>query len=174
MSLSPYLHYATSASTIHVLSYGTLLGTTLFQTFIVGPVQFTTIPRQQFGNIQAKLTPIYFGIQVVTAAACYFTVSDTTGTYNELLALGVTALGSLINLLLVGPKTTSIMQRRHKMERLTNTKYDDVEVSDEMRKVNRQFNVMHSVGATINVVSVVALLAHGIHLGHKLNLIEPY
>lgn len=66
------------------------------------------------------------------------------------------------------------MNERHKLERLTNTKYTDATISDEMRALNTRFGIAHGVSSVINLVCLGAILAHAVHLGHKLNLIEPY
>lgn len=64
------------------------------------------------------------------------------------------------------------MNQRHKLERATGTKYTDDNISEEMKTLNTRFAVAHSVSSIINLAAVGAILAHAIHLGHKLNLIE--
>ncbi|KAK3083594.1 hypothetical protein LTR53_020128, partial [Teratosphaeriaceae sp. CCFEE 6253] len=47
----------------HLLTYGTLLGSNLFQTFLNGPVAFTALPRAQFSTLQQAIFPPYFSFQ---------------------------------------------------------------------------------------------------------------
>lgn len=112
LAMSAYLNHATSPSTIHILSYGILTGTTIWHTFLNGPIAYKTLPRQQFGNLQSKLFPPFFTIQMVTGAICFVTsyYYSRTATYNELLALGGVTLSGLLNLSLVGPWTTVCWQ----------------------------------------------------------------
>lgn len=169
-----YLHYATRLSTIHVLAYSTCLGTNVFQTFLVGPIAYSTLPRQQFGNLQARLTPSFFGLQAITATICVAaSYYSTSGTYNELIAMSGVAAINLLNLAILGPMTTKMMMERHKLERSSGQKYTDPEVSPEMAKITRDFNIMHSISASINLLGLLGLLAHAVHLGHKLDLLEP-
>lgn len=107
MSLSTYMHYAASPSTIHVLSYGILSGTTIWHTLINGPVAYKVLPRQQFGTMQAHLFPVFFTLQAVTGAVCFATsYASVSATYNELVALGAVVASGLVNLVAVGPWTT--------------------------------------------------------------------
>ncbi|KAI4204140.1 MAG: hypothetical protein LQ350_001331 [Teloschistes chrysophthalmus] len=52
-SLAPY----------HILTYGTLLGSAVFQSFIGGVVAFRSLPRPQFSSLQSAIFPIYFSLQ---------------------------------------------------------------------------------------------------------------
>lgn len=57
------------------------------------------------------------------------------------------------------------MNERHKLERATNTKYTDANVSDDMKNLNLRFSIAHSVSSLINLAAVGAILAHAVHLG---------
>lgn len=107
MGLAHYIAYSTSPSSIHVLSYGILAGTTVWHSFLGGPIAYKTLPRQQFGTLQGRLFPPFFTLQAITSSVClatsYFNLS---GTYNELIAMGVSTLSAVLNLVLVGPWTT--------------------------------------------------------------------
>ncbi|KAK0935711.1 hypothetical protein LTR29_012713 [Friedmanniomyces endolithicus] len=53
----------TSPTSYHLLTYGTLLGSNLFQTFLNGPVSYTALPRPQFSTLQQAIFPPYFTLQ---------------------------------------------------------------------------------------------------------------
>lgn len=107
MAFSSYLSYAGSPSTIHILSYSILTGTTLWHSFLGGPIAYKTLPRQQFGTLQGRLFPPFFAVQTITAAVCFATsFYSVSATYNELVALGGIAVSGLLNLMVVGPWTT--------------------------------------------------------------------
>ncbi|USP78516.1 hypothetical protein yc1106_05790 [Curvularia clavata] len=69
MSLSSFKNPAM----YHLLSYGTLLGSTLFQSFISGVVAYRVLPRAQFSTLQKHTFPVYFSLQTVLPAAMLLT-----------------------------------------------------------------------------------------------------
>lgn len=60
-------------STHTTRSYGTLLGSTLFQSFISGVVAFRVLPRPQFSTLQKHTFPIYFALQSIAPVAMALT-----------------------------------------------------------------------------------------------------
>jgi len=114
---------------IFTSSYGTLLGSQVFQSFVGGIVAYRALPRAQFSSLQQAIFPVYFSMQTalpVILALTYpgertaiaFRPSSLSGvleTQNRLhvltplLAMFVT---SLANLVAVGPATTRIMKER--------------------------------------------------------------
>ena len=175
--MNTYLQYATRNSTIHVLSYGLATGATIWHSFVGGPVAYKTIPRQQFGYLQGRLAPPFFALQTVCGGLMLYTASKSaTATYNDLITSGTTLVAGLVNLLVLAPWTTKVMDTRHRLERATGTKYTDPQetLSGEMRDLNRKFAVVHGLSSIVDMAAVVALLLHTVQLGHKLDLIEPY
>ncbi|KAF2139737.1 uncharacterized protein K452DRAFT_254307 [Aplosporella prunicola CBS 121167] len=59
----PLLASLKTGAPYHLLSYGTLLGSTLFQSFIAGPLAFRALPRPQFATLQSSVFPVYFILQ---------------------------------------------------------------------------------------------------------------
>ena len=57
---------------MYVINVGLLLGTTFYTTFVAGPVQFKTLPKLVFGNLQSKQFPIYFFIQSVLSLSLWW------------------------------------------------------------------------------------------------------
>ncbi|KAK7521210.1 uncharacterized protein IWZ02DRAFT_453012 [Phyllosticta citriasiana] len=163
----------------HLLAYGTLLGSTLFQSFIGGVVAFRVLPRPQFASLQSKIFPVYFALQSILPVALYLTqpaslssspTTTTTTTVasptNLILAMGV---GGLLNLLLVGPKTTSVMkERKHQETRDGKKSYDAGPHSKEMEALNRQFAILHGVSSATNLVVLGAAVAYAFLVAAKL------
>lgn len=100
--------------------------------------------------------------------------------------LGIMTAAGALNWALVGPWTTAIMQRRHRLERLEGTKYnDDVvsrtifarvcselmstcchsQVSPKMAEHNKKFAIAHSVSSLLNLGFVLAVIAHSAMVG---------
>jgi hypothetical protein len=119
----------------HILSYGSFLGATLFQSFIGGVVAFKVLPRAQFSTLQKATFPVFFALQSVLGLALMVTypgekllgvgnqyIRENVG-FSGLLAdsnrwsifapLATIFVTSVLNALIIGPATTRTMKERH-------------------------------------------------------------
>jgi hypothetical protein len=118
----------------HIITYGTLLGSNLFQTFLAGPVAFKALPRPSFSVLQQAIFPPYFTFQTALPIILALTwpgeklasvggavarrnagLSGLLADENRWIALipVVTMFAtSLLNLVLLGPATTKVMRER--------------------------------------------------------------
>ncbi|CAD0089103.1 unnamed protein product [Aureobasidium vineae] len=119
----------------HILSYGSFLGATLFQSFIGGVVAFKVLPRAQFSTLQKATFPVFFALQSVLGLALMVTypgekllgvggqyLRENTG-FSGLLVdsnrwpvfvpLATIFVTSVFNSLIIGPATTKTMKERH-------------------------------------------------------------
>ncbi|KAE8451290.1 hypothetical protein EG329_004455 [Mollisiaceae sp. DMI_Dod_QoI] len=124
----PDLSIFKSPAPYHIFTYGTLLGTEFFQTFVGGIISFQVLPRPQFSQLQQKLFPVYFGLQTALPAVLALTypgsrtalgpVSGLRGAFAEvnrwtvLAPLATMFVTSAVNGLYFGPETTRIMRKR--------------------------------------------------------------
>lgn len=100
-------------------SLGTVLGSTVWHSFIGGPIAYLSLPRQQFGHLQSRLFPRFFALQSLSALALLGLYSRRPGG-GELVrtfwrhgnktvwALVVMASSGFANWLFVGPLTTGV------------------------------------------------------------------
>lgn len=103
----------------HLLSYSTLMGTQLYQTFVMTKVAYQELPRPAFIKFQLRAFPTYFRGQtlllVLTAATFppgpLALFSSKTSWIPWVLA-GVTAA---LNFFVYGPKTQDAMLARYGM-----------------------------------------------------------
>lgn len=132
-SISDYRAY-------HILSYGTFLGATFFQSFVSGIVAFRTLPRVQFGRLQSATVPVFFSIQTILPLVMALTYpgnklaqvageslranSGISGVlaeenrYTVLLPIALLLVTSAANLFILGPATTKTMKERHHQGRM--------------------------------------------------------
>jgi hypothetical protein len=118
----------------HILTYGTLLGSNLFQTFLGGPLAFKALPRPSFSTLQQAIFPPYFTFQAALPVLLALTwpgekIAQVGGreliqnagfwgifSENSLLTAGVPVFlmfaTSAANLLVFGPATTKVMKER--------------------------------------------------------------
>lgn len=161
-----------------------MLGTSYWVTFVGGVVcsfereattssltklqiMFKHLPRQMFGSVQSRLFPVYFSIQSATSVALLWlwTKGARPSNKNQLwrmnkYLLAFCATASVANMLVIGPWTTAIMKKRHRLERLEGTTYNAPQKSDEMRKLNKQFGTAHGVSSLLNLFFVIASTVH--------------
>ena len=99
---------------IHLLVYSTLLGTELYQSFVLTKVAFQALPRSAFTSLQKRIFPIYFRSQSALLALIVVTfppygpvsIIQKQGDWIPLAIAGMTAG---LNLVVYGPRTRSIM-----------------------------------------------------------------
>lgn len=132
----PSLSSISDPKAYHIITYGTLLGSNLFQTFMAGPLAYQALPRPQFSQLQQAIFPPYFTLQTVLplvlaltwpgeklAAAGgaiarkstgYAGVFEEQNRWAALIPIALMCGTSLLNLVALGPATTKVMiQRKH-------------------------------------------------------------
>ncbi|PVH96769.1 hypothetical protein DM02DRAFT_616990 [Periconia macrospinosa] len=167
----------------HVLSYGTLLGSTLFQSFIGGIIAFRVLPRPQFSTLQKHTFPAYFILQTVTPALMILTypsftsrLSPTSSSSKDTLAFYLIAtmlVSGVVNMVYVGPKTTEIMKlRKHQETKDGRKSYDKGPEphSAEMQRLNKAFGMLHGISSLVNLVGFLSMCWYGVLLGEGLSL----
>ncbi|KAL8673332.1 MAG: hypothetical protein Q9168_002256 [Polycauliona sp. 1 TL-2023] len=180
-SLAPY----------HILTYGTLLGSSIFQSFIGGVVAFKSLPRAQFATLQSAIFPIYFSLQ----SACPILLALTypgSSSRNSLLGASPSPSGfggfaaqenrwsvagpiaailaaNVVNLVWAGPKTNEIMRlRKHQETRDGKKAYDAPPHSKAMQKLNKDFSRMHGVSASLNLAALAMTVFYGVVLAERI------
>ncbi|KAI9852653.1 MAG: hypothetical protein M1838_006110 [Thelocarpon superellum] len=168
--------------------YGTLLGSTVYQSFFAGVIGYKTLPRPQFSALQQATFPVYFALQTALPAIIALTypgdrnalggrsASSLRGFFAEANRLSVlapllTAFGTgLANLLWLGPLTTKTMHERKHQETLDGKKCNDAPPhSKEMTRLNKAFGRWHGASAMSNLVGLFATMAYGLTLAGRID-----
>ncbi|CAM1511971.1 Fc.00g094840.m01.CDS01 [Cosmosporella sp. VM-42] len=158
----------------HLLSFSALLGTELYQTFIITKVAFNELPRTAFTTLQKRLFPIYFQGQTLLlflSAVTFppngpFSLVQHKGDWIPFAVAGVT---SVLNLVLYGPRTRQTMiDRIHQATRDARKPGDSSELSPEMAGINRRFKRNHAMSIHLNLITIGATLWHGWRLASRL------
>ncbi|GAA5829151.1 hypothetical protein JCM11251_004142 [Rhodosporidiobolus azoricus] len=158
---------------VYSLTLGTVLGSSLWHSFIGGPVAYGALPRMQFGHLQSALFPKFFALQSTASFVLLGLYGKTRSLTSKALwrndrnlwLLAVMAVSGVANWAVVGPWTTAVMKRRHRKERLEGKDYSDPAASDEMKLLNRKFAKLHGVSSLINLAFLLAAVAHTAHIG---------
>ncbi|KAF7846400.1 hypothetical protein BT93_L4461 [Corymbia citriodora subsp. variegata] len=175
-----------SPAPYHIISYGTLLGSEIFQSFIAGIVAFKALPRAQFATLQSALFPIYFAMQTALPIALMFTfpaestaigrtssslsgVLEPNHRMNVLVPLAVTSLTGLANAVVIGPATTKCMKdRKHQETRDGKKSYDQGPHSEAMQALNTRFAWLHGASSLVNMIGCVTTVWYGFYLGERM------
>jgi hypothetical protein len=102
---------------LHLLAYSALLGTELYQTFVVTKITYRTLPRPAFVGLQKRIFPVYFETQTVLLLV----VAVTSPPYGPVslfkearnwIPFAIAGVTAGLNLTAYGPRTRSLMIER--------------------------------------------------------------
>ncbi|KAI1340522.1 hypothetical protein F5Y15DRAFT_41964 [Xylariaceae sp. FL0016] len=172
-----------SPAPYHILSYGTLLGTQFFHTFLNSVAAFKVLERPQFAILQRALFPMYFGIQAAAPVAIaltypgnalFGTPSGVSGVMHEsnrwsvLVPLTTAFATGLVNLVYFLPETNKVTAKRRDQEKKDGKESWNPPHSREMEALNKQFGKLHGVSSLFNLVTFVATVVYGVHLSSRI------
>ncbi|KAF2503181.1 hypothetical protein BU16DRAFT_449306 [Lophium mytilinum] len=157
----------------HLLSYGTLLGSTLFQSFVGGIIAFRVLPRPQFSVLQSHIFPVYFTMQTALPVALALTYSGGPKVLAQQTLpaslIGTMIVTGVINWVWIGPATTQCMkERKHQETRDGKKSYDAGPHSTEMQQLNKRFGTLHGVSSLLNLFAFISTIWYGFVLGERL------
>ncbi|KAF7532059.1 hypothetical protein G7054_g8336 [Neopestalotiopsis clavispora] len=168
----------------HILSYGTLLGTQVFHTFINATAAFKTLERPQFAVLQKALFPAYFGMQTVLPVAITLTypgglmaapggirgaLLDEANRWSVAVPLATIFVTGLVNWAYCLPVTNSITDKRRAQEKKDGKKsWDPAPHSQEMQSLNKQFGKIHGISSLLNLVTLIATITYGFTLSTRI------
>lgn len=101
----------------HLLSFAALLGTELYQSFVITKVVFRALPRPAFIGLQKQLFPIYFKTQSVLLLLTLVTVPpwgplSLISNNANLIPLVLASITAALNLFVYGPRARKAMLDR--------------------------------------------------------------
>ncbi|EPS99083.1 hypothetical protein FOMPIDRAFT_1037137 [Fomitopsis schrenkii] len=162
---------------LYLVGYAWLLGMSIWVTFFAGPIAYRTLPRHQFGALQHRVFPIYFVQSIIASAgllALWLSAHPAVTTYvfqpavadvAQAYTLASVLLTQTSNHLVIGPLTSKAMFERHRLEKAEGKSYDEKGVSDNMKKLNSRFGMLHGISSLFNLFAVIALVFHGLWIG---------
>ncbi|EHK96412.1 putative Uncharacterized mitochondrial outer membrane protein [Glarea lozoyensis 74030] len=121
----PDLSILATPAPYHILTYGTLMGSTFFQSFVNGIIAYQALPKPMFSQLQQKIFPVYFTMQTALPAVLALTypgslggsssisgVLEKSNKWGVLVPLATMFVTGLANVAYIGPETTRIMRER--------------------------------------------------------------
>ncbi|KAL3474172.1 hypothetical protein BJX99DRAFT_271847 [Aspergillus californicus] len=166
----------------HILSYGSLLGVQIYQSFVSGIIAFRVLPRPQFAALQAKTFPTYFAIQTALPVVVALTASradqplgisgllESENQFKTLLPMAAAFITGLVNFAILRPMTINTMrERKHQETRDGKKSYDPAPHSKEMVALNKKFARVHGMSSLVNLVTLGATIFYGVVLSKRLD-----
>ncbi|PVH15121.1 uncharacterized protein CXQ87_002956 [Candidozyma duobushaemuli] len=152
-------------SAVNILLYSVAFGGGVMHSYIVSPLAFKYLPREEFGNLQNKVFPIYFIGQA--AAPILLGVTSPVLSNVALSLLGVSSVAGALNYFWCLPTCKRIKEEKLKL--IADKKHEHVvdgetKPTDEMVALNKQFGKHHGFSSIFNLVSLVTLGAYGVLL----------
>ncbi|KAF4587773.1 mitochondrial outer membrane protein [Ophiocordyceps camponoti-floridani] len=173
-----------SVAPYHIVSYGTLLGASVFHSFINGPVMYKSIDRPSFSAAQQNLFPIYFGLQTALPVALALTfpgstlagvsssvggLLDVSSRWDSLLPIATMFVTGVVNLTVLLPATVKTMKERRGQCKRDGKEWDAPGPhSDKMKELNKRFGMLHGISSLINLVTVLSAVGYGFTLGGRM------
>lgn len=155
----------------HLFIYSVALGGSVFHSFVVSPLAFKHLPRQEFGNLQNKVFPGYFiGQSVIPIVLGLTSPFKLCPFLTGILALS--GLAGALNYLVLLPVCHNIKEQRDKLvaNKLHETLEDgEVKPSDKYVELSKKFGMYHGISSLLNIVSIATLAVYGSILSKRLS-----
>jgi hypothetical protein len=115
--MQPSVLFSSILPPVHLFVYSTLLGTQLYQSFVMTKVAYKALPRTAFTTLQKRVFPIYFQSQslLLLLVAVTFpphgpiTMIKVKSSWIPFVVAGITAG---LNLVVYGPRSKELMIER--------------------------------------------------------------
>ncbi|KAI5463569.1 hypothetical protein BGZ63DRAFT_402864 [Mariannaea sp. PMI_226] len=159
---------------LHLLSFATLLGSQLYQSFIITKIAFKTLPSSAYTNFQKRIFPIYFRGQSALLLLTAITLpplgpfSLAQQHKSDWIPFVVSGSTAALNFFLFGPRTRELMLKRVEQGRADSKTTDITGPSPAMAQLNRQFSRAHAMCIHLNLLSMGALVFYGWRLSSRL------
>ncbi|EAW14840.1 DUF4149 domain-containing protein [Aspergillus clavatus NRRL 1] len=158
----------------HLLSFGALLGTEIFQTFVNTKVCYKALPMREFLALQKRLFPAYFqsqvGLLVLTAVTRppHSLLSFSKHGWDT-VPLFVVAVTGALNWFVFGPRTTTTaFIRRALHESAMNEDSANPPDQAKIQQANKAFTRNHVMSIHLNAMSLVATVWYAFSLTSSL------
>lgn len=156
-------------SATNLILFSVAFGGGVMHSFIVSPIAFKYLPREEFGNLQHQVLPLYLLGQ--TAAPVLLGLTTPLGSRFAGPVLAASALAGALNYFWVLPVCNQIKEEKKKLEaekKHEKTVDGKTEPSDEFVALGKQFGKYHGISSMLNLVSLLTLGAYGIALGKRI------
>lgn len=136
---------------MHLTAFSFWFGTNVWTTFIAGITMFKSLPRQQFGKLQANLFPKYFQVGTACSALLLFTAPRLN---YSLWPIAASLACTLANQVYCEPASTEVMFERYRRQN------EGIKDKEEDAALKKRFSKLHGLSSLLNLVALVGLVVH--------------
>lgn len=150
----------------HILLFSLTFGGGFFHSFIVSPIAFKHLEREQFGKLQNKIFPFFFLGQTLSPIVLALT-SPITLTRVAIGLLSVSAVSGAANYFWLLPLCKKLKEDR--VQLIAENRHEIVEdgvthATAEFERATKQFGKYHGISTLVNMVSIATIGAYGVVL----------
>lgn len=155
-------------SAVHLLLYSVAFGGGIMHSYIVSPIAFKYLKREEFSNLQNKVFPLYFIGQAALPLLLGLTSPLAPKCAGPILA--VSAVAGALNYFWLLPVCKNIKEERNKL--VAEKKHEqivdgEVVPSAELARLNKEFGKYHGFSSIFNLVSLATLGVYGFYLSKR-------
>ncbi|CCE87152.1 Piso0_005693 [Millerozyma farinosa CBS 7064] len=154
----------------HALFYSFVFGGSVFHSFVVSPIAFKVLPRQEFGRLQNHIFPGYFLGQTLAPLVLGLTTPLKLCPFS-IGVLAVSGLAGALNYFVLLPSCQQIKVEREKL--VADKKHEKNEngvsvPTKEYTELNKKFGFYHGISTLLNFGSIVTLGIYGLLLSKRM------
>ena len=133
-------------------------GMTTWVTCIAGTIMFIKLPRSQFAQVQGVLFPIYFAVQSCCSLIIAYALhsGNINGDYKQIIIVDINCICSVIQTILIEPKTGSTMKVFMKIRK----EEGDESKTQQFKSAKGAFYMWHGISSLVNVASFLLQSVH--------------
>lgn len=150
----------------HLFLYSIIFGGSSVYSFIISPVAFKTLPREDFGKLQNKIFPWYFLGQTLSPILLSLTTPLKLCPFTKGL-LAIASITGAINYFYLLPKCQGLKDERTKLVK-DNLHEKDGKETEEYIKLSKQFGKFHGISLLVNTLSISVVGVYGMVLSRRL------
>ncbi|KAK4205412.1 hypothetical protein QBC40DRAFT_35768 [Triangularia verruculosa] len=169
---------------IHLLCFSSLLGATLYQSFVITKISYRALPMSAFRSLQKQVWPFYFRAQAAFIFATAITIPGDGSLFRSAGTLtclphAVALTSALLNTFIFESATRKAMievahqETRDARSQITKdadlNKEQGDETSTTSKQIKKRFSSKHAMCIHLNLVTMGAILAYGWTLASRLN-----
>ncbi|KAM0350240.1 hypothetical protein ACHAPU_003406 [Fusarium lateritium] len=159
---------------LHLLSFSTLLGSQLYQTFIITKVSFKHLPRAPYVNFQKQIFPIFFQGQAILLFLSAVTLPphgplSLIQLKSDWIPFAVSGVVSCLNVIVFGPRTRKLMLDRVEQGAVDAKTASSEGPSSVMQGIKKRFSSSHAMCIHLNLIGLGAHLWYTWRLASRLD-----
>ncbi|KAG7660680.1 uncharacterized protein J8A68_005797 [[Candida] subhashii] len=153
----------------HLLFYSVAFGGSFYYSFIVSPLVFKKLTREEFSHLQNKVFPTYFVGQTLAPIILGLTSPIKTCRKGLGAVLAVSSVAGALNYFVLLPICKGIKEERNQLVEQNKDKDDKGEPTQEFTALSKKFGKYHGISSLLNLISIVSLGLYGAALAKGLS-----